>query len=136
MSILTLLWLSIVLVYVFGFFKNKLNERRIRDEQEATRIAKEKARKKAEIKAALKAAEEKRIRVAEAKKDLERNSYYYVEKKCGSSVVVGPIDLENMVKLYKSDKISLHTSVKFGLNAELKPLKEFKELTEGLEEFL
>jgi len=73
---------------------------------------------------------------AEAQRDLERNSYYYVEKKNGSSVVYGPIDLENMVKLYKSDKISLLTSVKFGIESELKPLKEFKELTEGLEEFL
>ena len=136
MRILTLLWVSIVLVYVFRFFKNKLNERRIRDEQEATRISKAKAHKKAEIKTARKVAEEKRIRVAEAKKDLERNSYYYLETKDGNSALKGPIDLQKMCKLFKSGKLSLRSRVKFGLESELKPLKEFKELTEGLDGFL
>jgi hypothetical protein len=177
----------IAFCYFFGFSKYKLYEWRIRDEEEAVRIAdeqarearvwaKEKARMKAEEEARMKAEEEARMkaeeearmkaeeearmkaeeearmkeereaarkaaaeerrRAAEAQKDLERNSYYYIENKNGSSVVYGPIDLENMLKLYKSNKISLLTRVKFGIESELKPLKEFKELTEGLEEFL
>lgn len=133
---ITILYFSIILVIVvFRYFTIRLNERRIEDEQEATRIAKEKAYLKAK-RTARKAAEEKRIRIAEAKKDLERNSYYYLETKDGNSVLKGPIDLQKMLKLFKSGKISFRSRVKFGLESELKPLKEFKELTEGLDGFL
>ena len=146
--ITTQFWVLIPIIVFYGVAK--ILERRIqslKEEEERQIESYRKAYEEARMREEACMREEARIRndahikkekerAAEAQKDLESHSYYYVEKKYGSSVVVGPIDLENMVKLYKSDKISLLTSVKFGLNAELKPLKEFKELTEGLYEFL
>ncbi len=134
----------VALIYFFSFSNYKLNEWRFLAEQEAARIAnaesariaKAKAHEKAERETARKSAEEERRRAAETHRDLERNSYYYLETINGNSVVKGPIDLKHMLKLFKTGKVSLLTSVKFGLNTELKPLREFKELAEGLNEFL
>jgi colicin import membrane protein len=116
--------------------KRKAEEKekiRLAKEKEKIRLAKEKEKiekLKAEKEAKIKAEQQARI-------ELENNSYYYEELANGNSIIKGPFSLKQMEKLLQKDEISLLTKTKFGLNKKiLKPLKEFKEFTSGLEDFL
>jgi hypothetical protein len=117
------------------------------EKEEEKRKAEEQARIKAEKEAKRKAAEDAQIKAQkeevkrkaeeEARIEIENNSYYHVIIENGNEVIKGPFNFKQMEKLLQKNEISLLTKVKFGLNKKtLKPLKEFKEFTTGLEDFL
>jgi len=141
-----LFFIIAIILYVISYYIEK-NESKKRKQEEAIIFAEKKAKIFAEKQAKRKAEEKEKIRLAEkeakiqaeqqARIELENNSYYYEELENGESNIKGPFSLEQMEKLLHRNKISLLTKTKFGYNKKtLNPLKEFKEFTSGLEDFL